>query len=312
MTASDPASGPPRLDRRVADEEQGQRLDQLLTAWLGHARSQVADRITAGRVTVDGERPAKSLRVVSGMRVVVLADQPEPASPPADAVPIRWEDEHLAVVAKPAGLVVHRGAGTTGPTLVDALRAMGVPLAESDDPERPGVVHRLDRGTSGALVVAKTPVALAELQAMFKAHEVERVYWALVDGVPEAPRATIDAPIGRSTANRTRFAVAPGGRPALTHYDVTADHGRAAELRVTLETGRTHQVRVHLSAVGHPVAADRVYGAGGLGRELGLERPALHARRLGFTHPITGEGITVNEELPDDLARARALLREGS
>jgi 23S rRNA pseudouridine1911/1915/1917 synthase len=223
---------------------------------------------------------------------------------------VRWEDEHLAVVAKPAGLVVHRGAGHHDATLVEALECEGVTLAETGDPDRPGIVHRLDRGTSGVLVVAKTVQAYEGLVRLFKTHAIERRYWALVEGVPQPPRATIDAPIARSAAVRTRFRVGASGRPARSHYDVREAFGRAAVLDVRLETGRTHQVRVHLSAIGHPVAGDEAYGASpALARELELCRPALHACMLALCHPVTGERIEVVEPLPVDLELTLQRLR---
>lgn len=296
------------LDRVVVAGEVGTRLDQVLSGWLSEPRTRTQERQAAGEVLVDGRAVVKSHRVQAGERITV-ATPPVPATSPAPPpVPVRYADEHLVVVAKPAGLVVHAGAGTRGPTLVDALRAMGMPLAASEDPARPGIVHRLDRGTSGLLVVASSQAAHAGLAAIFSTHAVERLYWALVDGVPHPAKATIDAPIARSRRNRARFAVDSEGRPAVSHYDVIVDHGRAAELTVRLETGRTHQVRVHLGAVGHPVAGDETYGASPLGAELGLDRPALHARRLAFVHPVTGARIAVDEPLPDDLNEARKRL----
>ncbi|HWB73115.1 MAG TPA: RluA family pseudouridine synthase, partial [Egibacteraceae bacterium] len=230
---------------------------------------------------------------------------------PAPArVPVRYDDEHLVVVAKPPGLVVHAGTGVSGPTLVDALGAMGVPLAPAGGAQRPGIVHRLDRDTSGLLVVAKTDAAYRGLVASFRRHDVERVYWALVEGTPHPPRATVDAPIARSTSVRTRFRADPAGRRAVSHYDVVEAHGRAAAVAVRLETGRSHQVRVHLAAVGHPVVGDRPYGASPtLAADLGLSRLALHARRLAFRHPLGGERLMLDEPLPDDLRRALEALR---
>jgi 23S rRNA pseudouridine1911/1915/1917 synthase len=256
---------------------------------------------------VDGRTAAKAVRLQPGARVVVSAPPPPAAPAPPPEVGVRWEDADLAVVAKPADLVVHVGAGVRGATLVDALRAQGVPLAPGEDPDRPGVVHRLDRGTSGLLVVAKTPAALQALQRTFAAHAVHREYWALVEGRPDPPAATIDAPITRSTTNRTAFTTADVGRRAVTHYATTAVHDGTAELAVTLETGRTHQVRVHLRAVGRPVAGDLLYGASpAVAARLRLTRQALHARRLAFDHPVrTGTRVDVEEPLPDDLAEAR-------
>lgn len=301
------------LDRVVDPDEDDTRVDVLLTGWLDLPRGRVQDLIDRGLVRVDGGAVAKSHRVSAGSRVVVIAgDESEAKRPPPPPVPVRFSDEHLAVVAKPAGLVVHSGAGTRGSvTMVEALQAAGTALAPGDDPDRPGIVHRLDRGTSGLLVVAKTKEARAGLVATFKRHDVDRRYWVIVDGVPSPARATVDAPIGRSGRNRTKFTVAADGRRAVTHYDVVESYGRAAVLNVRLETGRTHQVRVHLSAVGHPVAGDAVYGASAsLARDLGLTRPALHAMHLGFTHPVTGERIAVDEPVPDDLAEARRRLTE--
>lgn len=306
------------LDRVVGPDDEGRRADVALAHWLDESRGRAQARLQAGEVIVDGVVVAKSHRLRSGEHVRVDdAVAPTDASPP-DAVPVRYDDEHLLVVAKPAGLVVHAGAGHAHGSLVDALAAMGVPLADPCGPHegpcptgRPGIVHRLDRGTSGLLVVAKTVAAHEGLSALFRAHDIERVYTALVEGVPDPPRASIDAPIGRSTTRRTRFAVKPDGRRAVSHYDVDEALGRAALLTVRLETGRTHQVRVHLTAVGHPVCGDPTYGAAAaLAAELGLDRPALHARRLAFAHPVTGQRVAVDEPLPGDVVRALEMLRD--
>lgn len=306
------------MDRVVDEDDDGRRVDTVLAGWLAESRGRAQVRLDDGDVTVDGTAVAKSHRLRLGEHVRVSAPAVGPV-PVTEAVPIRYDDEHLLVVAKPAGLVVHAGAGTDPlvGTLVDSLAAMGVPLADPCGPHegpcpsgRPGIVHRLDRGTSGLLAVAKTVAASDGMSALLRSHDVERVYTALVEGSPEAQQATIDAPIARSTARRTRFAVDPAGRPAVSHYDVDEDLGSAAALTVRLETGRTHQVRVHLSAVGHPVCGDRLYGASvPLAEELGLSRPALHARRLAFTHPITGAAVDVEEPLPEDLRAARQELR---
>ena len=301
------------LDRVAGDAEAGRRIDVVLADWLGETRAAVQQRIADGAVAVDGRTVAKSHRVADGERLTVAADVPAAPAPPPPAVPVRHEDEHLLVVAKPAGLVVHAGSGTREtPTLVDALQSMGVPLAAGADVTRPGIVHRLDRGTSGLLVVAKTTAAREGLVATFQRHDVDRRYWVVADGVPDPPGATIDAPIARAQSNRTKFTVAASGRRAVTHYDVAEAFGRAAVLTVRLETGRTHQVRVHLSAIGHPVAGDTVYGASAaLRAELGLTRPALHAAHLGFTHPVTREPIELDEPLPADLRAAYQRLGGG-
>lgn len=299
------------LEARVPQDLAEQRLDVVLAALLEEPRSRSQTRLAAGEVLLDGALAAKSSRVPAGAVIVVVAPPPPPAPLPAPDVPVRWEDEHLAVVAKPPGLVVHRGAGTPpeAPTLVSALRAAGMPLAESGDGDRPGIVHRLDRGTSGLLVVAKTPAVLEALAKAFRRHDVTRRYWALVEGTPDPARAVVDAPLARSPRDRTRFRTDPAGRRAVSEYAVEQSFGRASVVTVTLETGRTHQVRVHMAAVGHPVAGDRHYGASpALATELGLERPALHARQLGFAHPVTGAMVEVDEPLPADLGAAIAVL----
>ena len=300
----------PLLRRAVTDGEAGRRLDRLLAAWLTESRAAAQRRIDAGTVRVDDQSAVKSQRPDVG-QLVEVTDLPAPPPAPVHVVvSVRYEDAHLAVVCKPAGLVVHAGAGVRDATLVDALAQQGMTLAPTADPDRPGVVHRLDRGTSGLLVVAKTPRCLAALQDLLAARRVRRVYLALCDGTPGRSTATIDAPIGRDPRHRTRFAVDPDGRSAVTRYDVVEAHARAALLRLELETGRTHQIRVHLAAIGHPVVADTAYGAApALARELGLNRPALHATRLAFTHPVTGGEIDVAEPLSDDLGVALARLR---
>lgn len=308
------------LEREVDHGEDGWRADQALAGWLDEPRARAQARFDAGEVTVDGRPVAKSRRLRTGERVVVAAPPAAPRPAPPE-VPVRYEDEAVAVVAKPAGLLVHAGAGRRAEaTLVDALAAAGMPLACTCGPHpdgtcpsgRPGIVHRLDRGTSGLLVVAKTGAALEGLGALLKARAVERVYWALVEGVPDPARATVSAPIARSARRRTTFTVDPAGRPAVTHYDVEEAFGRAAVVRARLETGRTHQVRVHLASVGHPVCGDRAYGASpAFAAELGLARPALHARRIAFTHPCTGARVAVEEPLPPDLTGARAAAAAG-
>lgn len=295
---------------RAAQDEADTRLDAAVARRLGISRAQAQARIAGGDVTVDGAPAGKSDRVRAGAEIAV-APAAEPVPPPTpDPVPVRYRDEHLIVVAKPPDLVVHPGAGVADGTLVDALAAMGVPLAPAGGSERPGIVHRLDRGTSGLLVVASSDTAHAGLAAQLARREVRRGYWALVDGVPDPPSATIDAPIARHPRHRARFAVRDDGRPAVSHYDVVEEFATAARLHVRLETGRTHQVRVHLAAVGHPVCGDATYGADrARGAWLGLDRPALHAAELGFTHPVTGAWLAFDEPLPDDLAAALATLR---
>jgi 23S rRNA pseudouridine1911/1915/1917 synthase len=214
-----------------------------------------------------------------------------------------YEDDDVVVVDKPAGLVVHPGAGHGDGTLVNGLLAR-YDLAAVGEPARPGIVHRLDRETSGLLVVARTPAAYDGLVRALAAHEVERRYDAVVLGSPESAHGTVDAPIGRSVRNPTRMAVRTGGRDARTHYEVVDRYDDTARLAVSLETGRTHQIRVHLAAIGHPVLGDPVYGR----TDPRIERPFLHAAELAFTHPVSGAAMRLQAPWPADLERTLASL----
>lgn len=304
MTASDPAPEPWTVDE-IAD---GERLDVIVAGHLGGSRSAAAARIRAGDVTLDGVAATRTgVRVRSGQRLVVRVPSAPTAVSEAPALPpLRHHDEHLAVVAKPPGLVVHPGPGHPDGTLVDALRAGGVTLAPAAGEQRPGIVHRLDRDTSGLLVVASTDEAHAALVEALRQRRLTRRYLALVDGVPRARVGRIEAPIGRHPGDRRRFATVAGGKPSTTRYRTLAE-GRAgtrpvALLACSLETGRTHQIRVHLDAIGHPVLGDPTYGPRPtVAAALGLTRPFLHAGRLAFTHPVTGEDLDLVEPLPDDL-----------
>lgn len=279
------------------------RLDVLVARRLGLSRNLVESRIRDGLVTVNGKRRAKSHRCQPGDRVEVTEPEKSAALPPP-LPPVRHRDEHVAVLAKPAGLVVHAGAGHVNDTLVDAMRAAGFPNV-GPDPERPGIVHRLDRDTSGLLMVALSDEAHRALVQQLKAREVQRSYLALVGGHPVA-RARLDGPIGRDPVDRTRFAVVGDGKRAITTWErlLDVEEPACALLACRLETGRTHQIRVHASAAGHPVAGDGRYGGTALGQRLGLERMFLHAASLAFEHPVTGEQMAFTEPLPDDLARA--------
>jgi len=251
----------------------------------------------------------KSHRVAPGESVEVVSEQP-PAEPPSEVAVefgVAYEDEHLLVVDKPAGLVVHPGAGRRHGTLAQALAGRA---AGGEDPERKGIVHRLDRDTSGLLVVAKSEPAYHALSRAIGERRVKRGYLALVSGRPGARTATIDAPLGRDRHRRTLISTdTDHPREAVTHFEVLETLPRTTLLAVTLETGRTHQIRAHLSAIDHPVCGDPRYGGGGDGRRLGLARPFLHANELGFSHPVTREALLCESKPPTDLRRALGVAR---
>jgi 23S rRNA pseudouridine1911/1915/1917 synthase len=283
------------------------RLDAVLARLTGAPRADVQRAIAAGTVLVDGSVRPKSFRLAGGERLSVDLAVEQPIEPEGPPVPIRFEDEHLAIVAKPAGLVTHPTAGRRGGTLVNRLLGMGMPLAPAGGPLRPGIVHRLDAGTSGLLVVAKTDEAFAVLRDRFREHDVERRYLALARGSVADDDFAVEAPLGRRAA---RIVVDPtGGRHAETRFHVRTRFPHATLLEAAPRTGRTHQIRVHLKAIGHPIVGDRRYGgAGAEARQLGLERPFLHASRIRLIHPITGQTIDLEEPIPDDLHAALALL----
>ena len=290
----------------------GERVDRVVSFVTGLARSEVADLVADGRVRVDGITvETRSRRVAEGE--VVEADLPEPtdarpAADPAVDFPVVHEDRHVIVVDKPAGLVVHPGAGQREGTLVHGLLARFPDLASVGDPDRPGIVHRLDKGTSGLMVVARTPEALADLTAQLKRRAVERRYLALVLGEVAEGRGVVDAPVGRSARQRTRMAVTARGRTARTQYEVLGRYTEpvpATLLECRLETGRTHQVRVHLAAIGHPVVGDTRYGRGD---PLAMKRPFLHAHELAFDHPDDGSRRRFRSPLPADLEQVRERL----
>jgi len=286
----------------VPPDGAGERLDVFLAAHAG-SRSAAQRLIDAGQVTVDGEPRAKRHVLAGGETVAVAeagAEAPEPAVPDAPFA-LAYEDEHLLVVDKPPGVVVHPARGHRRGTLVQALAGR---VAGGDDPERPGVVHRLDRDTSGLLVMARSGAVHAALKAQLARRELVREYLALVEGRPPARRGTIDAPLGRDRRVRTRISTETDeGREAVTHFEIERALPHDTLLRVRLETGRTHQIRAHLLAIGHPVAGDPEYGAPG---RHGLERQFLHAARLAFTHPVTSAALDVSSPLPADLAAALA------
>lgn len=286
------------------------RLDSVVAALAGVPRADVQRAVARGGVLVDGIPRPKSFRLEGGERIEAdLA--PEPVAGEAGGVPVRYEDDHLAVVAKPAGMVTHPTISRRGDTLVNRLMGMGLPLSTVGGPERAGIVHRLDAGTSGLLVVAKDDETHRALAGMLARRVVERWYLALVRGRVDHDRFTVEAPLARE---RARVRVRPGaGVEACTDAEVRERLADATLLEVRPRTGRTHQIRVHLSSIGHPVLGDRAYGGGGDdARRLGLDRPFLHARRLAFDHPRTGRRVDVEEPLPADLVAALGLARYGS
>jgi 23S rRNA pseudouridine1911/1915/1917 synthase len=294
--------------KRTVEAAEG-RLDVVVARMTGMPRADVQRAIAAGAVRVDGEPRARSFRLRGVERVTIEIEPDAPLAAEGPPVPIRYQDDHLAVVAKPAGLVTHPTAGRRGGTLVNRLLGMGIPLAPAGGALRPGVVHRLDAGTSGLLVVAKTDEAYAALRRLFHDHAVDRAYLALVRGIVRNDAFSVDAPLGRRASKIVVDATE--GRPAETRFEVRERFDGATLLMAAPRTGRTHQIRVHLAAIGHPILGDRAYGGGGVdARGLGLDRPFLHAGHLSFAHPITGRTVTLDEGLPEDLRSALHRLHE--
>jgi len=305
-----------RLEFQVR-EEKG-RLDRFLAEQVPDvSRSAMQRLIGEGQVTVNGEPSKASYKVRPGDQVLVLLPVAEPRQPLAEAIPLKivYEDAVLLVVDKPAGMVVHPAPGHSGGTLVNALLAYCPELAVAGD-DRPGLVHRLDRDTSGLILVAKSEKARRTLQRQFKDRQVRKAYLALVDGHLQPACGRIEAPIGRDPNHRQRMAVLAGGREAITEYHVLEQFakrlGPAAGDYCLLEaepaTGRTHQIRVHLASIGHPVVGDTVYGR--RRSRLAVPRQFLHARRIGFKHPSTGQRLELEAPLPDDLAEILEMLRQ--
>lgn len=295
----------------IAAEQAGARLDQVVhEAVPGLSRSAAQRLVDDGDVTVDGEAKSRSTRVQRGQLVVI--DQPEPEEivhevPEVLEPTILHEDAQLVVVDKPIGLVTHASPGSPGPSLASVLAARG--LAGGGEEDRPGIVHRLDKETSGLLVVARDAETLDALQKMMRKREIEREYVALVHGRPPSIAGRIEAPIGRDPVNRTRRAIdGIGARPAVTHFELLEAFPEYTLEAVHLETGRTHQIRVHFAAIGHPVVGDPVYGPSS-SDTLGLRHQALHAHRLAFDHPATGERLELTSPLPGEFQAALDQLR---
>jgi len=298
----------------VPDGLDGERLDAALARLFGLSRSAAADLITDGNVLVGGRTAMKSDRVLAGAELAVTLPPPPAAmevrADPVPGMSLAYEDEDIVVVNKPAGVAAHPTPGWTGPTVIGGLMAAGVMVATSGAAERQGIVHRLDANTTGLMVVAKSELAYSVLKQAFRDRTVTKTYHSLVQGHPDPLRGTIDAPIARHPSGDGRFAVVTGGRPSITHYDTLEAFRAASLVTIGLETGRTHQIRVHMSALRHPCCGDLLYGADPtLSARLGLTRQWLHAVRLSFEHPTRGYEVTFDSDYPADLQHSLDVLR---
>lgn len=293
----------------------GERVDAGLARMLGMSRSAVASLIDAGAVRIDDTAATKSDRLADGqwLEVELPGPEPEREPEPVEGMRIVYDDPDLVVIDKPVGVAAHPSPGWDGPTVIGGLAAAGYRISTSGAAERQGIVHRLDVGTTGLMVVAKSEPANAHLKEQFKERTVTKVYRAIAQGLLDPVSGTIDAPIDRHPSADYRMAVVADGKPSVTHYDTLEAFPYASLLEVDLETGRTHQIRVHMSAMRHPLVADLTYGADPtLADRLGLTRPALHAARLEITHPSSGERMSFESPDPPDFAEALRRLGEGA
>jgi len=299
----------------VPDGLDGERLDAALARMFGLSRSRAAELIGDGLVLLGGRTASKSDRVLAGDPLQVTL--PRPTEPPrpvkVEGLVVLYEDDDIVVIDKPRGVAAHPTPGWSGPTVTGGLTAAGHTLATSGAAERQGIVHRLDANTTGVMVVAKSERAYSALKRAFRERTVDKRYHALVQGHPDPLRGTVDAPIGRHPSGDGRFAVVSDGRPSVTHYDTLEAFRAASLVSVHLETGRTHQIRVHMAALRHPCVGDLLYGADPvLAARLGLTRQWLHAVSLTFTHPADGREVTFTSDYPADLAHALDILRAES
>ncbi len=287
----------------------GERIDAALSRMLGLSRTKAAELVAQGHVQLDGRAVGKSDRVAEGQMIEVALPDPEgPLRVEAenvDGLVILYADDDVIVVDKPVGVAAHPSPGWTGPTVIGGVAGAGHRVSTSGAEERQGVVHRLDVGTSGVMAVAASESAYTSLKRQFKERTVEKVYHSLVQGHPDPLRGTIDAPIDRHPTHDYRWAVVAEGRPSITHYETLEAFPHASLLEIHLETGRTHQIRVHMSALKHPCVGDLTYGADPrLAERLGLQRQWLHALSLNFEHPRTGQRMTFTSPYPHDLQTA--------
>ncbi len=301
----------------VPDGLNGERVDAGLARLLGLSRTKAAELAANGLVAVDGQPVGKSDPLPAGAWLEVELPEPAvaaaPRPEPVEGLRVVYDDDDLVVVDKPIGVAAHPSPGWTGPTVVQGLAAAGYRIATAGAAERQGIVHRLDVGTSGLMVVAKTDRAYSALKRAFKDRRVDKTYHALVQGHPDPTSGTIDAPIGRHPRYDYRFAIVAGGKPSITHYETLEAFWACTLLEIHLETGRTHQIRVHMAGVRHPCVGDQTYGADPvLAGRLSLTRQWLHAVGLAFEHPGTGELLQVRSDYPDDLQRALDLVRAES
>ena len=299
----------------VPDALAGERVDAAASRVSGYSRSRIETFIDAGQLLLGGSAVSKGSQRVTGGELLELVEEaaPQPVTAEqADGVRIVYEDADLVVVDKPVGVAAHPSLGWEGPSITQHLAAAGVAVTTSGAAERQGVVQRLDVGTSGLMVVAKSEVAYSVLKQAFRDRTVDKTYHALVQGHPDPFSGTIEAPIARHPGADWKMAVIEGGRHSVTHYETLEAHRAATLLEIHLETGRTHQIRVHMSAIGHPCVGDPLYGSDPtLAQRLGLVRQWLHAVELGFTHPTTGEYVKFSSPYPDDLALALEQIRDG-
>ncbi|MEY4412215.1 MAG: hypothetical protein RL560_474 [Actinomycetota bacterium] len=293
----------------------GERIDSALTRVLGLSRTAIVRLLEDGDITSSGSQLSKSDRVVAGQVIEVLMPDQTPKDPipltPIAGLTVIYNDDDIVVIDKPVGCAAHPSPGWTGPTVVGALMAAGYTITTSGPAERAGIVHRLDAGTTGLMIVAKNEKSYLALKEMFRSHQIEKTYHALVQGHMDPATGTIDAPIDRHPKEDHRFAVVASGKESITHYEVIEFYRAVSLVKVELETGRTHQIRVHFSAVGHPLVGDTVYGADPvLGKKMQMSRPWLHALELRFNHPVSAMPLTLRAPYPPDLQSSLALLSE--
>jgi len=293
----------------------GERIDSALTRLLGLSRTAVVKLLEDGDITTGGKAMPKSDRVTAGQLIEVLMPAPINTDPipltPLEGLTVVYDDQDIVVIDKPIGCAAHPSPGWTGPTVVGALMAAGYSVSTSGPAERQGIVHRLDVGTSGLMIVAKSDTAFHVLKDAFRNRTVEKIYHAMVQGHLDPTTGTIDAPIDRHPKEDHRFAVVATGKESITHYEVIEFYRGVSMAKIELETGRTHQIRVHFSALHHPLVGDTTYGADPvLAKSLQMARPWLHAAQLRFAHPVTGQALEFHAPYPADLTRSLALLSD--